>query len=324
MANRTRVLVTGGGGFIGSHVCRALLQKAFEVRVLDNFSTGSRENLSELASHIEVIEGDVRNDSVVGRAIEGAQLIIHLAAKTSVPLSIENPHETIEINTLGTLNVFEKAARSDVKRILVASSCSVYGDSGNLPLAETVKTHPRSPYAVSKIQGEELGEYYLAHHKLSNTHFRIFNVYGPRQDPRSEYAAVIPKFIKSILENKPPVIFGNGLQLRDFIYVEDVALAFSEALSTVGSLPLVMNLGCGKAYTLLEMLAQLENFSKKPIAPNFQPERMGDIFYSCADISLMKKALNFMPRTSFEQGLRQTFEWFRETKATGGQLVRRP
>jgi len=316
-------LVTGGAGFIGSNMAESLLKRGKKVRVLDNFLTGKRSNLSFPNSEkIEIMEGDIRSPDVCRKALAGMDYVIHLAALGSVPRSVEDPLLTNEINITGTLNLLVAARDGGVKRFVYASSSSVYGDqptdrmadeSGSPPpKVETMTPNPMSPYALSKLVGETYCGLFHRLYGLETVALRYFNVFGPRQDPESEYAAVIPRFIKALFQDKQPVIYGDGKQSRDFTFVEDVVranlLACAAPLDAVGR---VFNTACNRRFTLLQLLDELGNILKTDIGPVFAEQRKGDVRHSMADISLARKFLGFEPEVSFRKGLEETVSWFR-------------
>lgn len=290
------ILITGGAGFIGSHIAKKLIALGHRVIVFDDFSTGKKENLKGLK--IKLIEGDIRDLNTLKKAMHGVDFVCHHAAQISVPKSISNPQETIEINGLGTLNVLLAAKENNVKKITFASSSAVYGDTKNLPIKEKEPIKPLSPYAVSKL----LGEYYLkafSHlYGMKIAIFRYFNVFGDGQDPNSPYSAAIPKFIKMVNTGDPITVFGDGMQTRDFVSVEDVVDANIKALNTeTGEAP--MNIGCGHAITINELANAIGG---KTI---HLPERKGDIKHSLADISRAKKILGFKPKKSVTTWIRE-------------------
>ncbi len=324
-------LVTGGAGFIGSNMAESLLKRGKKVRVLDNFLTGKRSNLSfPNSEEIEIMEGDIRSPDVCRKALAGMNYIIHLAALGSVPRSVEDPLLTNEINITGTLNLLVAARDGGVKRFVYASSSSVYGDqptdrmadeSGSPPpKVETMTPHPMSPYALSKLVGETYCGLFHRLYGLETVALRYFNVFGPRQDPESEYAAVIPRFIKALFQDKQPVIYGDGKQSRDFTFVEDVVranlLACAAPLDAVGR---VFNTACNRRFTLLQLLDELGNILKTDIGPVFAEQRKGDVRHSMADISLARKFLGFEPEVSFRKGLEETVKWFRVQGAEGSR-----
>ena len=316
-------LVTGGAGFIGSNMAEALLKQGCRVRVLDNFLTGKRNNLTFAApGEVELIEGDIRNLDTCRRAVEKMDYVIHLAALGSVPRSVADPLLANEINVTGTLNVLVASRDAGVKRLVYSSSSSVYGDQPTdenpdssddpTPKVETMTPNPLSPYAVNKLAGEAYCRVFCRLYGIETVALRYFNVFGMRQDPASEYAAVIPRFISALLEGRQPVVYGDGLQSRDFTFVEDVVaatlLACTAPAEAVGK---VFNVACNKRFTLLELLAELKEILGSGTEPVFAEARKGDIRHSMADITLAKKYLGFEPRVSFRKGLQRTAEWFR-------------
>ncbi len=302
-------LVTGGAGFIGSHIARKLLESGHSVRVLDNFSTGKMENIDDLKDRIEIVRGDIRDIDMVKNAIKNIDYVFHQAAFVSVPRSLKDPGETAEVNVKGTLNILVCARDSDVKRLVSASSSSVYGDSPALPKKESMPPNPISPYALSKLEAEEWCGLFGKLYGLETVSLRYFNVFGPNQNPNSEYAAVIPKFIKSVLSNKPPTIYGDGTQTRDFTYVKDVIDANLLALK---GKPGVYNIGSGKKISINMLLDMINRIAGKSLEPVYAEPRPGDIEHSLADISLARKGLGYNPGSDLEQGLRETMRWSSE------------
>jgi len=309
-------LVTGGGGFIGSHIVEELLRRGQRVRVLDNFSTGKRENLAfrdmEAAQqHLEVVAGDICDAAAVQSAMKGIDYVLHQAALPSVPRSIADPISTNEVNVRGTLNVLLAAREAQVKRLVFASSSSVYGNSLVSPKHEELPTNPLSPYAVSKLAGER---YCIAFHlayKMPTACIRYFNVFGPRQDPNSQYSAVIPRFIAALLKGTPPTIFGDGLQSRDFTYVSNVVSANLLACTSDAAVGKVMNVACDDEHSLLDLHENLSRIIGAKIAPTFEPARTGDVKHSRAAIDLAKRVLGYSPIVGWEAGLRKTVEHYR-------------
>src|SRR5579862_2206059 len=252
-----RTLVTGGAGFIGSHLVDASLKRGAAVRVLDNFVTGSRDNLAPLAAHIEMLEGDLRDIETCRRACQGIDTVYHLAALGSVPRSVEDPFTTNAANVLGTLNLLAAARDQGVRRLVFSSSSSVYGDTPTLPKHESMRPAPRSPYAVSKLAGEEYCRAFYLTYGLETVVLRYFNVFGPRQSPRSQYAAVIPRFASALLKGESPIIYGDGLQSRDFTYVTNVVQANFRAAEAENAVGMVFNIACGEQITVLQMLRDI-------------------------------------------------------------------
>jgi nucleoside-diphosphate-sugar epimerase len=315
------VLITGGSGFIGSHLVEALLQRGATVRVLDNFVTGNRENLAAAVDRAPTqekftcIEGNITDRVAVHEAVRGADFILHQAALPSVQRSVEDPLSSNWVNVEGTLNVLIAARDAGVKRVVYASSSSVYGDSPSLPKSETMATQPLSPYAVSKLAAEEYCRAFTRVYGLETVSLRYFNVFGPRQDPNSLYAAVIPKFIEALLEHKPPVIYGDGSQSRDFTFVENVVQANLLALNAVGVAGEVFNIACGKRIDLQHVLSTLAEFFNHDVQPpEYRAPRAGDVKHSLADISKAERLLGYRPRISFRAGLKQTLAYFRQRR----------
>jgi UDP-glucose 4-epimerase len=306
-----KCLVTGGGGFIGSHLCRFLVARGDEVIVLDNFSTGKRENLSGV--EVQLIEGDMRDFSCVTEAVLGVDTVFHQAALCSVARSVEDPRSTHEVNTTGTLNVFEASRRAGVRRVVFASSSSVYGDSASLPKEESMPTTPLSPYAISKLVGEHYAAMYWRLFGLETVGLRYFNVFGPRQDPDSEYAAVIPKFLHGILNGEQVQVHGDGLQSRDFTYVENVVQANYAAAMATEAAGQVFNIACGQRWSLLELLKRLETVLQLDATVVFRDRRVGDVKHSQASIEKARQLLGYAPAVDFDEGIKRTVAWFLET-----------
>lgn len=303
-----KVLVTGGGGFIGSNIVEELLNKNYEVKVLDNFSTGRRENLKPFINDIELIEGDIRSYHTVQKAVRGVEVILHQAALPSVPRSINDPITTNEVNVGGTLNVLDAAKEFGVRRVVFASSSSVYGDNPDLPKNESMKPNPLSPYAVSKLTGEHYLRVFNKLYGIETIALRYFNVFGPKQDPSSQYSAVIPKFIKAINENVRPVIYGDGTQSRDFTFVKNVVEANLLAINQKCNTPIIMNCATHGQVTLNELVKKINSFLNKNIEPIYDKPRPGDIKDSFAEIKLIEQELNWKPNYSFDDGLKITIE----------------
>lgn len=305
-----KFLITGGSGFIGSNIVEELVKQGYFVRVIDNFSTGKRENLREFEKDIELIEGDIRSYQIVQKAVKGIDVIFHQAALPSVPRSIQDPITTNEVNVGGTLNILYAAKNSDVKRIVFASSSSVYGDNAELPKHEFMIPMPLSPYAVSKLAGEHYLKVFNKLYGLETIALRYFNVFGPKQDPNSQYSAVIPKFIKAIKENRQPVIYGDGEQSRDFTYVANVVEANILAATKDCDTPIVMNCATNGQVSLNELVSRINEMMNKNIEPIYDEPRPGDIKHSYAKIDLIKNHLNWQPKFDFLKGLQITIEKF--------------
>ncbi len=307
-------LVTGGGGFIGSHVAGRLLGEGHRVRVLDNFSTGSRANLdlgAAHAAHLDVIEGDIRDLGTVEAASRGVDVVFHQAAMRSVPRSVKDPLGANDNNVTGTLNVLEAARRAGVRRVVYASSSSVYGDRPDLPKREDQTPAPISPYAVSKAAGEQYAAVWSRLYGVETVGLRYFNVFGPKQDPASEYAAVIPRFILWALQRAPLEVHGDGTQSRDFTYIDNVVEANLLASRAPGAAGEVFNVGCGSRVSLLAIIASLERLVGRPLQRNHTPGRAGDVAHTLADVSKAKRLLGYTPLVSFDDGLQRTFEFFK-------------
>jgi nucleoside-diphosphate-sugar epimerase len=307
-------LVTGGAGFIGSGIVRALLARGDKVRVLDNFFSGKRENLAEVAGQIELVEGDVRVEADLERALAGVELVFHEAAIPSVPRSLVDPLSNHDAGATATLKLLMQAKKSGVRRVVYAASSSAYGDTPTLPKIETMKTSPLSPYAVSKLAGEMYCQVFATAYGLETVALRYFNVFGARQDPMSEYAAVIPRFITAALAGKGVTIYGDGTQSRDFCYIDNTV----EANLLAGSAPAaqvsgrVVNVACGAATTLNEVVALLGEIQGRKIDVKYEPSRVGDVKHSLADITEAKTRLGYVGAVSFLDGLRRTYEWYAE------------
>src|SRR2546425_9285293 len=307
-------LVTGGAGFIGSHLVERLLADGARVRVLDNFSAGARANLGfapRFRHHLEVLRGDIRNLSVVLRAARGARVIFHQAAMRSVPRSVKDPLGANANNVNGTLNVLEAARRCRVPRVVYASSSSVYGDRPDLPKREDQSPAPVSPYAASKAAGEQYAAIWTRLYGVETVGPRYFNVFGPRQDPKSEYAAVIPRFILWGLRGEPLEVHGDGTQSRDFTYIDNVVEANLLAARAEGVGGEVFNVGCGARVSLLDIIARLEALLGRRLERRHTPARPGDVPHTLADIDKAKRLLGYAPVVGFDEGLRRAVDYFR-------------
>lgn len=303
-------LITGGAGFIGSNIVRRLIGKSNTVRVLDNLSTGTMNNLQGIASQIEFIEGDCKKIEDCRKAVTGCDFVLHHAAIPSVRISIEDPISTNETNVTGTLNMLRASHECSVTRFVYAASSAAYGDLPGLPKNETMQVKPLSPYALHKLIGEQYCGLYSNLYKLSTVCLRYFNVFGPNQDPNSHYSAVIPKFIQLMLEGRQPTIFGDGETTRDFIYVDDVVSANLLACSASDEIisPAIINIASGKKTSLNHLVEKINSILKTAIKPIYADEQIGDVKHSLADISLAKRLLNYAPAISFEQGLASTID----------------
>jgi UDP-glucose 4-epimerase len=305
-------LVTGGAGFIGSNIVQALLSKKHDVRVLDNFATGKRENLAPFRDRIDVIEGDIRSYHLVRAAVEGVDYILHQAALPSVPRSIKDPITSNEVNVAGTLNLLEAAHHVGVKRLVIASSSSIYGDLETLPKTEDMLPKPLSPYAVSKLAAEKYCGVFTQLYGLETVALRYFNVFGPRQDPTSQYSAVIPKFVTAMLQGKSPAIYGDGEQSRDFTFVENVVhanlLACKPNPDTAGN---VFNVATGKRVTLNMLVQLLNEILGTEIEPQYLDPRPGDVKHSLANIGKAQQFLDYEVTVDFRSGLQKVVEWMK-------------
>ncbi len=312
---RPKTLVTGGAGFIGSSLARALLARGQSVRVLDNLSSGRRENLADLTGSIEWIEGDILDGPTLARAAEGVEVIFHQAAIPSVPRSVAAPLPSHDANATGTLRVLEAARANRVRRVVYAGSSSAYGDTAVLPKVETMPTSPLSPYAVSKLTGELYCQMYARTMGLETVVLRYFNVFGPRQDPASQYAAVIPRFVTAAMAQREPIVFGDGKQSRDFCFIDNVVEANLLAASAPGAVGRVFNIACGEATELNAVLDLLAEMFGRKVTARYEAGRSGDVKHSLADIGLAGTHLGYRPQVMFAEGLRRTVEWFRAAPA---------
>lgn len=309
-----KYLVTGGAGFIGSHIAGELVHRGHSVRIVDNFSTGKKENIAPFLEKIDLIEGDIKDFEVCQQAVKDMDFVLHQAALTSVPRSIEDPLLTNEVNITGTLNLLLAARDAGVQRFVLASSAAVYGDNPGLPKKEDMEGFPLSPYAASKRMGELYCQVFNRAFGLSTVSLRYFNIFGPRQDPSSQYASVIPNFIGKMLKEEKPVVFGDGEQSRDFLYVSNVVEAnilASQAREVSGE---VFNIGSGERTSVNSLVVKLNEILDKEIKPTYEEPRPGDIKHSYADISKARKMLKYEPSVSFSEGLGETVRWYKEGK----------
>lgn len=301
-------LVTGGAGFIGSHIAAHLCSLGENVRVLDNFSSGKRKNLEGL--DVTLIEGDIRDAACVAAAIEGVDTVFHQAALCSVARSMMDPAATHDVNVTGTLTLLEAARKAGIRRFVMASSSSVYGDSDIFPKHEDMKTDPMSPYAVSKLICEFYCQLYWKAYGLDTVALRYFNVFGPRQDPTSEYSAVIPRFVQAMVQGASPHIYGDGMQSRDFTFVDDIVQANIAAATSSYSPGQVMNIACGNRWSLIDLINSLEKVLQQQTRPVFECARLGDVKHSQASIQKAQTMIGFAPEVMFDDGLRKTVDWF--------------
>lgn len=304
-----KYLVTGGAGFIGSNLSRRLLEQGHTVRVLDNFSSGRAENLADIIDSVELIEGDIRDYWTVTQAVKGVDYVLHQAALPSVPRSVKNPLTSNEVNINGTLHILEAARVAGVKKLAMASSSSVYGESEVLPKHEEMTPSPLSPYAITKLTNEHYCRVYWQLYKFPTVCLRYFNIFGPHQDPNSEYAAVIPKFITALVEKRSPVVFGDGEQSRDFTYIDNCVEANLLAISNDKIVGEAYNVACGGRFTLNQLLDKLREIIGVDTPAKYDPPRPGDIRHSYADVSKLG-AFGYNPKISFEEGLKKTVAFF--------------
>jgi UDP-glucose 4-epimerase len=307
-----KCLVTGGAGFIGSHIAEALVERGDSVRVFDNLSTGKKQNLAPVMDRLEFVQGDLRNASDLARALQGIEVVFHQAALRSVPRSVDDPLSTNDVNITGTLQLLMACRAANVRRVVYASSSSVYGDNLEFPQVETMRTAPLSPYAVSKLTAENYCVTFSKTFGLETVSLRYFNVFGPRQQPESQYAAVIPKFMESAVQRKPLEVHWDGRQSRDFTYIENVVQANLLAATVRGAAGEYFNIASGKTISLLQVVKELEKLAGHPLERKHSPQRAGDIRKTWADIRKAKKLLRYHPRVDFIEGLRRTWEWFNQ------------
>ncbi len=310
-----KCLITGGAGFIGSHIADALVQKNHKVRILDDFSTGERNNIKHLQNKLEVIEGSITDKKTVDEAVSGTDYVFHQAAQVSVVESVKNPAKTWDINIKGTKLLLNAAVANRVKKVITASSAAVYGNDGDLPKTEDMRPNPVSPYGNSKLMNEYMAEDYLKNSGLKTICLRYFNVYGPRQSPKSEYAGVISKFISLMLKGERPTIYGDGGQTRDFVYVADVVKANLLAMESKKVNSGVFNIATGKQTSINDIVKTINMILETDISPIYAPERPGDIRHSVADISKAKRELGYKPEYGLKKGLEKTIEWHRSHSA---------
>ena len=306
-----RYLVTGGAGFIGSHIAEALLGARESVRIFDNLATGRESNLTALEERAQFVQGDLRDLASVRAAMQGVEVVFHQGALASVPRSIADPIGSLETNINGTQNVLLAARDSGVRRVVYASSSSVYGDTPTLPKREDMPTHPMSPYAVQKLSGELLCGVFTRIYGLETVALRYFNVFGPRKDPASEYAAVIPRFLTALIEKRRPIVFGDGEQTRDFTYIANVVQANLLAASSSEAVGYALNIGCGEQISLNTVLRLAGELLGVTVDADYREPRPGDVRDSCADINLAQRLLGYRPSVSFHEGLARTLDALR-------------
>ncbi|MGB8648195.1 MAG: SDR family oxidoreductase [Anaerolineae bacterium] len=306
-----KYLVTGGAGFIGSHLVEALVARGDSVRVLDNLATGFRENLAVIADRIEWIEGDVRDEDTVRAALRDVEVVYHEAALPSVPRSVKNPLDSNSANITGTLNVLTVARDNGVRRFIMASSSSVYGKNPALPKQETMPTAPLSPYAVTKVAGEMYARVFSELYGLTTVCLRYFNVFGPRQDPTTQYAGAIAKFMTCALRGEPFPVYGDGEQSRDFTFIENVVRANLLAAAAPIDGHAVMNIACGEQTTLNQIIALLNELTSQRLPTHYSPPRAGDVRHSLAAIDCARTLLGYQPHITLREGLERTLQWYR-------------
>jgi nucleoside-diphosphate-sugar epimerase len=310
-----RYLITGGAGFIGSSIAEALLERGESIRILDDFSTGNRENLVSFTGRMELFEGSITDSDLCRRAVHEVDYVIHQAALASVPRSVEQPLASNAVNVTGTLNLLIAARDAKVRRFVFAGSSSVYGDTPELPKRESMAPNPLSPYAVAKYAAECYCSNFYRLYGLETVVLRYFNVFGPRQDPASQYAAVIPKFINSLLRGQAPTIHGDGNQTRDFTYISNVVQANLLACESAGAAGEVLNCACGNGVTLNKLYEIVQNLIGTDIPAHYGPARPGDIRDSLADITKAQNLLGYQPEVDLRDGLAQAVNWYRTTGA---------
>lgn len=307
----SHALVTGGAGFIGSHLVDELVENRCRVTVLDNLSTGHRHNIDHLGDRIDFVQGDIRDAGLLDRVIQGCDVVFHQAAVVSVSLSVDDPPHSCEVNDLGTVRVLDASRRAGVRRVVLASSSAVYGDDPRLPKTEDMAPRPLSPYAVQKLTGEFYASVFGGLYGLETVCLRYFNVFGPRQDPSSPYSGVISIFMTKAAEEQPPMIYGDGGQSRDFVYVNDVVRANMAAATEAAACGQVYNVGGGASIRISELWDLICELSRIQLDPVFGPPRPGDIRDSVSDIAAIGKTLGFSPQVDLRQGLQQTLAWYR-------------
>jgi nucleoside-diphosphate-sugar epimerase len=309
------VLVTGGAGFIGSHLAATLAANGARVRVIDDLSTGHRENLEEINGEIDFIEASLADEAATRRALEGVELVFHEAAIPSVPRSVDNPRETHRACVEATFSLLLSARERGVRRMVYAASSSAYGDQPTLPKTEEMRPEPLSPYAVAKLVGEYYCQVFSRTYNLETVCLRYFNVFGPRQDPSSQYSGVISRFISALLGGGQPVIYGDGEQSRDFTYISNVVDANLRASETTKGIGHVINVANGERITLNQLLSVLQNITgRKDVSAEYRETRAGDVRHSLADITRARQMLGYEPRIGLEEGLQKTIEWWKQSR----------
>jgi nucleoside-diphosphate-sugar epimerase len=308
-------LVTGGAGFIGSHLAEASAREGLRVRIVDDLSTGHRENLDEISGDFDFIQGSVADESLLNKALEGVELVFHEAAIPSVPRSVDDPRQSHEASVEGTFSLLLAARKNNVRRLVYAASSSAYGDQPRLPKEEGMLPEPLSPYAVAKLVGEYYCQVFTRVYGLETISLRYFNVFGPRQDPGSQYSGVVSRFISALLNDEKPVIYGDGEQSRDFTYIDNVVSANLKAAGVSGGFGTVINIANGKRVSLNQLLDQLKIITSKPdVTADYQKSRLGDVRHSLADISRAREILGYEPQVGLDEGLRRTIDWWKTSR----------
>jgi nucleoside-diphosphate-sugar epimerase len=310
----TKVLVTGGAGFIGSHLVDSLVREGCRVTVLDNLSSGHMDNLEDVKNLIEFVQGDIQDRDTLVRLAGGCDAIFHQAAVVSVTKTVEDPVSSTQVNDLGTLQVLDAARIGGVKRVILASSSAVYGDDPQLPKTENMPTKPLSPYAVQKLTNEFYARLYYSLYDLPTTCLRYFNVFGPRQDPSSPYSGVISIFLKKAVDGERPTIYGDGRQTRDFVFVKDVVRANILAAQNKAAAGQIYNVGTGHSIEIIKLWEKISALAESKHAPQYAAERSGDIMHSLSDIGKARTQLGYKPEIPIPEGLRLTFEWYQNKK----------
>src|SRR5829696_1810431 len=314
-------LVTGGAGFIGSHIAAALMASGARVRVLDDLSTGHRENLEEIGGDLDFIQGSVADENLLNKVLQGVEVVFHVAAIPSVPRSVEAPRQTHIASVDGTFSLLLAARDKGVRRVVYAASSSAYGDQPTLPKSEQMLPDPLSPYAVAKLVGEYYCQAFTRVYGLETVSLRYFNVFGPRQDPGSQYSGVVSRFISSLLSGEQPVIFGDGEQSRDFTYIDNVVAANLSAASAKDASGKVINVANGEQITLNELLAELKELTgKQDVTAEYREPRVGDVKHSLADITLARQFLKYESKVGFREGLQRTIEWWKNSRFSTGVI----
>jgi nucleoside-diphosphate-sugar epimerase len=309
------VVVTGGAGFIGSHIAAAAVANGAKVRIVDDLSTGHRENLDELRGDVDFIEGNVANLELMNRVLSDAEIVFHEAAIPSVPRSVENPEQSHIASVDGTFNLLLAARAQKVRRVVYAASSSAYGDQPTLSKVEDMSPDPLSPYAVAKLVGEYYCQVFTRVYNLETISLRYFNVFGPRQDPGSQYSGVVSRFISFLCSGETPIIYGDGEQSRDFTYIDNVVSANLKAATTTKGIGKVMNVAMGQRITLNQLLQELKDLlGKHDVTADYQPARVGDVRHSLADTSRAKEFLGYEPTVELREGLKRTIEWWKNSR----------